>query len=210
MRRDSRSKQGGKKRVGRGVKSKRLPLLSAHGWWFVLLAMYLCFRFVWAHGFCLSFLCAMCFHVNCLDPTHPSSFPSWFPMYSLSVICAVLVRFVFPVTPSWSSQVAGQDNVLVSFVLFSSFLVLVFVPSRVSCFPARLAVVWACFWQSFLLIFTFVIKDLITKTFWNLPGCSAYGFCLQKLLTLNNFISVFKKAIEIYYIFIEIKKEKCV
>ncbi len=29
MRRDSRSKQGGKKRVGRGVKSKRLPLLSA-------------------------------------------------------------------------------------------------------------------------------------------------------------------------------------
>ncbi len=29
MRRDNRSKQGGKKRVGRGVKSKRLPLLSA-------------------------------------------------------------------------------------------------------------------------------------------------------------------------------------
>ncbi len=42
----------------------------AHGWWFVLLAMCLCFRFVWAHGFCLSFLCAMCSHVNCLDPTH--------------------------------------------------------------------------------------------------------------------------------------------
>ncbi len=29
MRRDRRSKQGGKKRVGRGVKYKRLPLLSA-------------------------------------------------------------------------------------------------------------------------------------------------------------------------------------
>ncbi len=29
-----------------------------------------CFSFVWAHGFCLSFLCAMCSHVNCLDPTH--------------------------------------------------------------------------------------------------------------------------------------------
>ncbi len=42
----------------------------AHGWWFVLLAMCLCFRFMWAHGFCLSFLCAMCSHVNCLDPTH--------------------------------------------------------------------------------------------------------------------------------------------
>ncbi len=29
-----------------------------------------CLSFVWAHGFCLSFLCAMCSHVNCLDPTH--------------------------------------------------------------------------------------------------------------------------------------------
>ncbi len=37
---------------------------------FVLLAMCLCFCFVWAHGFCLSVLCAMCSHVNCLDPTH--------------------------------------------------------------------------------------------------------------------------------------------
>ncbi len=34
-----------------------------------LLAMFLCFCFVWAHGFCLSFLCAMCSHANCLDPT---------------------------------------------------------------------------------------------------------------------------------------------
>ncbi len=42
----------------------------AHGWWFVLLAMCLCICFVWAHGFCLSFLRAMCSHVNCLDPTH--------------------------------------------------------------------------------------------------------------------------------------------
>ncbi len=31
--------------------------------------MFLCFCFVWAHGFCLSFLCAMCSHANCLDPT---------------------------------------------------------------------------------------------------------------------------------------------
>ncbi len=35
-----------------------------------LLAMCLCFCFVWPHGYCLSFLCAMCSHVNCLDPTH--------------------------------------------------------------------------------------------------------------------------------------------
>ncbi len=35
-----------------------------------LLAMCLCFCFVWARGFCLSFLCAMCCHFNCLDPTH--------------------------------------------------------------------------------------------------------------------------------------------
>ncbi len=26
--------------------------------------------FLWAHGFCLSFLCAMCAHVHFLDPTH--------------------------------------------------------------------------------------------------------------------------------------------
>ncbi len=42
----------------------------AHGCWFVLLAICLCFCFMWAHGFCLSFLCAMYFHVNFLDPTH--------------------------------------------------------------------------------------------------------------------------------------------
>ncbi len=42
----------------------------AHGWWFVLLAMCLCYCFVRAHGLCLGFLCAMCSHVNCLDPTH--------------------------------------------------------------------------------------------------------------------------------------------
>ncbi len=30
----------------------------------------LVFFFVWEHGFCLSFLCAMCSHVNCLDTTH--------------------------------------------------------------------------------------------------------------------------------------------
>ncbi len=38
----------------------------------VLLAMCLCFCFVWAHGFCHSFCVpsAMCYHFNCLDPTH--------------------------------------------------------------------------------------------------------------------------------------------
>ncbi len=35
-----------------------------------VLHMCLCFCLVWAHGFCLSFLCAICSHVNCLDPTH--------------------------------------------------------------------------------------------------------------------------------------------
>ncbi len=35
-----------------------------------VLHMCLCFCLVWAHGFCLSFLCAMCCHDNCLDPTH--------------------------------------------------------------------------------------------------------------------------------------------
>ncbi len=35
-----------------------------------LMAMCLCFCFVWARGFCLSFLCAMCSHVDFLDPTH--------------------------------------------------------------------------------------------------------------------------------------------
>ncbi len=28
------------------------------------------FCFVWIHGFCPGFLCPMCSHVNCLDPTH--------------------------------------------------------------------------------------------------------------------------------------------
>ncbi len=49
------------------------PVLNMGGD-FVLLAMCLCFCFVWAHGFCLSFPCAMCCqlsaNVNCLDPTH--------------------------------------------------------------------------------------------------------------------------------------------
>ncbi len=37
---------------------------------FISLAMCLCFCFVWTHGFCLRILCAMCSHVNCLDPTY--------------------------------------------------------------------------------------------------------------------------------------------
>ncbi len=45
----------------------------AHGWWFCLLAMCLCFCFVWARGFCPSFLCATCSHVNLSWP-HPSCY----------------------------------------------------------------------------------------------------------------------------------------
>ncbi len=44
------------------------PVLHMACEFFVLLAM--CFCFVWAHGFCLSFLCAMCSHVNCPDTAH--------------------------------------------------------------------------------------------------------------------------------------------
>ncbi len=56
----------------------------AHGWWFCLLAMCLCFCFVWARGFCPSFLCATC---SCqfvltppiLLPGYWLIFPSCFP-----------------------------------------------------------------------------------------------------------------------------------
>ncbi len=40
---------------------------SAHGWWFILLAMSLCFLF--CLGLSCFVLCAICLHVNCLDPT---------------------------------------------------------------------------------------------------------------------------------------------
>ncbi len=82
----------------------------AHGWWFVLLAMCLCFCFEWAHCFCLSFLCAMCSHVNCLDPTHLVTWslvnlphlPSLVTLlicslYNLLVL-AVLCQFVIDIT----------------------------------------------------------------------------------------------------------------
>ncbi len=80
----------------------------AHGWRFVLLAICLCFCFVWAHGFCLSFLCAMCSHVNCLDPTH---LVSWFlvNLPHLSSLVTLLVYslynlLVFPVLPCQACQ----------------------------------------------------------------------------------------------------------
>ncbi len=47
---------------------------SAHGWWFLFCWPCACFFcFVWARGFCLSFLCAMCSHVNLSWP-HPYCF----------------------------------------------------------------------------------------------------------------------------------------
>ncbi len=76
------------------------------GLWLFSLAEYLClfctwlvigfaghvlvFSFVhWAQGFCLSSLCAMCSHVNCLDPTHLVTWywlicPPVFPRYTSS------------------------------------------------------------------------------------------------------------------------------
>ncbi len=45
--------------------------------WVCLLAMCLCFCFVWARGFCPSFLCATCSHVNLSWP-HPSCYLNWF------------------------------------------------------------------------------------------------------------------------------------
>ncbi len=44
----------------------------AHGWWFYFAGHVLVFLFcvnTWLL-FCLRFLCAMCSHVNCLDPTY--------------------------------------------------------------------------------------------------------------------------------------------
>ncbi len=57
-----------------------------HGWWFVLLAMCLCFCFVWAHDFCLSFLCVMCSHVN-----------SWllFHLPHLSSLVTLLICYLY-------------------------------------------------------------------------------------------------------------------
>ncbi len=43
-----------------------------HGWWFVCWPC-VCVIVLWVHGFCLSFLCAMCSHVNLSWP-HPSCY----------------------------------------------------------------------------------------------------------------------------------------
>ncbi len=62
----------------------------AHGWWFFSLAMWLCFCFVWAHGFCLSFLCAMCSHVYLSWP-HPScNLPHLSSLVTL-LICSFII-----------------------------------------------------------------------------------------------------------------------
>ncbi len=49
----------------------------AHGWWFVLLAMCLCFWFVWVHGFVLIF-CVPCALMSiCLELTPPILLPEY-------------------------------------------------------------------------------------------------------------------------------------
>ncbi len=66
-----------------------------------LLAMCLCFCFVWARGFCPSFLCAMCSLVICLDPTHLVTcllihFPQLLSLVTLP-ICSLYNLLVFAV-----------------------------------------------------------------------------------------------------------------
>ncbi len=100
----------------------------AHGWRFVLLAICLCFCFVWAHGFCLSFLCAMCSHVNCLDPTH---LVSWFlvnlpHLSSLTLLVYSLYNLlVFPVLPCQACQLCCFSPLRGSLLLFCFCLFLV-------------------------------------------------------------------------------------
>ncbi len=83
------------------------------------------------HGFCLSFLCAMCSHVNCLDPIHLVTtwllvnlphlclprYPPHCSLYNLLVF-AVPCQFVF--------------NVTIECILFLPCLVK---PCQLSCFP---------------------------------------------------------------------------
>ncbi len=128
----------------------------------------LVFCFVWARGFCPSFLCAMCSHVICLDPTHLVTcllfhFPQLLSLVTLPICSFIIslclqfaVRFGFSVTPSWSSQVAGQVKCLVSFLfcflVFTHHGSLVFQPC------------WLLFrlvFANFLLIFTFAFKDFL-------------------------------------------------
>ncbi len=80
---------------------------STHGWWFVLLSMCLCFCFVWAHGFCLSFLCAMSIVLTppILLPDYWLIFPTCVYLVTLLIcslynllVFAVLFQFVIDVT----------------------------------------------------------------------------------------------------------------
>ncbi len=78
----------------------------AHGWWFVLLAMCLCFCFVWAHGFVLVF-CVPCALMSiCLDPTH---LVSWI-LVNLSHLC--IPRYPPLLIPLWSLWSFHSESVL--------------------------------------------------------------------------------------------------
>ncbi len=77
----------------------------------------LVFFFVWAHGFCLSFLCVMCYHVNCLDP------PIVLPDYWL--ICPTCVSLV-------TLLICSLYNLLV-FAVLCQFVIYVTVECVLSC-----------------------------------------------------------------------------
>ncbi len=132
---------------------------SAHGWWFVLLAM----CFVWAHGFCLSFLCTMCFHVNCLDSTH-------------------LVTWLLVNLPHLSSLVtllicSLYNNLLVFAVLCQFILVC----SPVVCLPcpALLAVLFFPLWGSFVL-FLRSSRIIPLPQPWDSPPCKKINNLVEK------------------------------
>ncbi len=82
-----------------------------------LLAMCLCLFFVWAHGFCLSFLCVMSYHVNCLDP--PIVLPDY---WLISPTCVSLVTLL----------ICSLYNLLV-FAVLCQFVIYVTVECVLSC-----------------------------------------------------------------------------
>ncbi len=92
-----------------------------------------------AHGFCLSFLCAMCSHVNCLDPTHLVSWlllnlPHLCPLVTL-LICSLYNLLVFAVLCQFVITC-----VLFSFVLSSLVQPCPVQPCQAwlpACFPLR-------------------------------------------------------------------------
>ncbi len=92
----------------------------AHGGCFVLLAMCLCFCFVWAHGFCLSVPCALMSIVltpPILFPDYWLICPTRFYLVTLLIcslhnllVFAVLCQFIIAYIPSCSVQL-GQAPV---------------------------------------------------------------------------------------------------